>query len=81
VENIILGTVYKRHFSIVCSIGCAFCSKVPKSSNRTPTKIFLKEIKIGVKNAEFYAEYKIVGKNTKMVPKRSYMRKTKAMYK
>ena len=51
-----------------------------KKSLIGPQKTFLKKIKLGIKNAEFYAEYKTVGKNAKMITKKVIYKK-KPMYK
>jgi len=51
VQNKILRPVYKKHFSIFCSIGCIVLQSFQKVLKGLQ-KIFLKKIKIGTKNAD-----------------------------
>jgi len=62
----------KKHFPIFCSMGRAFCPKVSKEDQNN----IFERIKMGIKNAEFYAEYKTV-KRAKIIAGKDLYKKLK----
>ncbi len=44
-----------------CTVFFAFAFKIAKSAIITQKNVFLKNINMGIKNAEFYADFKLSG--------------------